>query len=216
MASSLPLTYDFSVVLKSGTQMHLPSVHPRHLSPAERRCDSCSTIWGEKPHDEDFIEYPFVMIPCQHIVGSACLGLSLKEDKPTCPVCNNRIEVGERVEARTPTTTTTPLSEPLAPIASSKLSTRLDPEWYNNVVPPKPKPANHPHSRSPPISDYTWTVAGVQGAIDVCNSQRNMALDMPYLKTMVAIDNYRKGIHGREPTPWELVQALQELYGYGK
>lgn len=71
MASFLPLSYEYSVVLKDGVQLLLPSVHPRHLSPAERRCDSCSTIWDEKPNDEDYIEYPFVMVPCQHIVGSA-------------------------------------------------------------------------------------------------------------------------------------------------
>jgi len=71
MPSSLPLSYEFSVVLKDRAHLLLPSVHPRYLSSAENRCDSCSTIWGEKPNDEDFIEYPFVMIPCQHIVGSA-------------------------------------------------------------------------------------------------------------------------------------------------
>ena len=71
MPSSLPLSYEFSVVLTDRAHLLLPSVHPRYLSSAENRCDSCSTIWGEKPNDEDFIEYPFVMIPCQHIVGSA-------------------------------------------------------------------------------------------------------------------------------------------------
>lgn len=42
-----------------------------------------------------------------------------------------------------------------------------------------------------------------------------MELDLPYLKTMVAIDNYRKGVRGREPTAQELVEGLGELYGYG-
>lgn len=106
--------------------------------------------------------------------------------------------------------------EPSVPTAPTRTLTRLDPEWYNNVIPPEAKPANHPHSKSRPISDYVWTMATVQGAIDACNIQRNMALEMPYLKTMVAIDNYKRGIHGREPTPWELVTALQDLYGYGR
>lgn len=109
-----------------------------------------------------------------------------------------------------------PLSAPSAPSDPTRTLTRLDPEWYDNVVPPKAKPANHPHSKPRPISAYVWTLASVQGALDVCNIQRNMALDMPYLKTMVAINNYTKGIHGREPTSWELVTALQDLYGYGR
>lgn len=107
-------------------------------------------------------------------------------------------------------------SEPSEPSAPTRTLTRLDPEWYDKVVPPKAKPANHPHSKPRPISDYVWTMATVQGAIDACNVQRNMALEMPYLQTMVAMDNYRRGIHGRKPTPWELVTALQDLYGYGR
>lgn len=82
MASSLPISYEYRVVLKHGAKLLLPSVHPRHLPPAESRCDSCSTIWGEKPNDEDYIEYPFVMIPCQHIVSSAVSKILFLESSP--------------------------------------------------------------------------------------------------------------------------------------
>jgi len=106
---------------------------------------------------------------------------------------------------------TTPSSMP-----QSEETRPVAPAYYNNTITPKAKPAHHPHSKPRPLSAYVWTTASVQGAIDYCNIQHDMELDLPYLRTMVAVSNYKKGLRGREPMPRELVEGLGELYGYGR
>lgn len=114
------------------------------------------------------------------------------------------------------TQTTPSSSTPPAPPAPRKPLTPLDPSYYHQTIPPPAKAAHHLHPKPRPLSNYVWTMASVQGAIDYCNIQHAMALDLPYLKKMVAVSNYKKGIRGREPMPRELVEGLGEMYGYGR
>lgn len=143
------------------------------------------------------------------------------EDKPRTGTNNSTISAVSVPRAHiTPSSSPHPeetQSKPSSstPPASPNFLTPLDPEYHNNTIPPPAKPFHHPHSKPRPLSNYVWTMASVQGAMDYCNIQHNMELDLPYLKTMVAIDNYRKGVRGREPTAQELVEGLGELYGYG-